>query len=49
MKRDKKNSNEDEDDDEDPWNNTQQNNYTGNKYNDARNSLGGNNQRIRFW
>ena len=48
MKRDKKNSNEDEDDDEDPWNNTQQNNYTGNKYNDARNSLGGNNQRIRF-
>ncbi|MGN0229392.1 MAG: Ig-like domain-containing domain [Muribaculaceae bacterium] len=48
MKRDKNGRDQDEDDEEDPWGGNQQNNYTGNKYNDARNSLGGNNQRIRY-
>lgn len=47
MKRDKNGRDQDEDDEDDPWGGNQQNNYTGNKYNDARNSLGGNNQRIR--
>ena len=47
MKRDKNGRDQDEEDEDDPWGGNQQNNYTGNKYNDARNSLGGNNQRIR--
>lgn len=44
----KKKGDEDEEfDEDDPFGTNQYNNYSGNKYNDARNALGGGNQRIR--
>ena len=44
----KKKGDEDEEfDEDDPFGTNQYNNYSGNKYNDARNALGGGNQRLR--
>lgn len=44
----KKKGEEDEEfDEDDPFGTNQYNNYSGNKYNDARNALGGGNQRLR--
>ncbi len=47
-KKGKKQGDEDDEfDEDDPFGTNQYNNYSGNKYNDARNTLGGGNQRIR--